>query len=201
MSPSWTAGSKPFKPLLAQEKKTKKNGSMSVRKSEYERLQLEEWLRPAMVSCAAQVKKRVSAEVVRSKVKESVEERNEKSSDKSIDKSSEKSNDKSIDKSIDEAINKSNIEPINNQSIKQEPATPTVKETTNSPNHNPTHPVAPKTMQQTSGEPEKKQTSSAQRKESLKARLKKNPLLRFMFLLCLQKTLTTLCESTNKHTH
>lgn len=146
-SPSWAAGSKPFKPLVVQEKKAKKKGPKKVSKSEFERLQLDEWLRPAMeqlASCPAR-KTKIRIDVDRSKVESAKEV-------------------KEISVQVDEKLAKESRNASNNKPIPQ-PAT----------HPEPTQPPR---------EPEKKQTSSTQRKESLKARLKKNPLLRFMSLVC-----------------
>ena len=77
VSPSWSTGTKPFKPLLVQEKKAKKNRPARVSKSEFVRLQLDEWLRPTMEQMASFVQARsVSTELLRARVHETVKESN-----------------------------------------------------------------------------------------------------------------------------
>lgn len=171
VSPSWSIGTKLFKPLLVQEKKAKKNGPTRVSKSEFARLQLDEWLRPTMEQMASFVQvKSVSTELLQARVHETVKESSEVVMKESVKEWNEKSNKES---------NKESNKPMNNQLIPQEPERHNVREE-KTPSDNETRPADAKNVQQPSSEPEKKQLSSSQRKESLKARLKKNPLLRFM---------------------
>ena len=179
VSPSWSTGTKPFKPLLVQEKKAKKNRPARVSKSEFVRLQLDEWLRPTMEQMASFVQARsVSTELLRARVHETVKESSEEVMKVSSKVSSKVSNKESSNES-----NKESNKPMNSQLIPQEPERREAKEE-KTPSDKETRPVDAKNTQQHSSEPEKKHLSSSQRKESLKARLKKNPLLRFMSLVC-----------------
>ena len=196
VSPSWSTGTKPFKPLLVQEKKAKKNRPARVSKSEFVRLQLDEWLRPTMEQMASFVQARsVSAELLRARVHETVKESSEEVMKVSSKVSSKVSNKESSNESSNESSKVSNKEsskesnkesnkPMNSQLIPQEPERREAKEE-KTPSDKETRPVDAKNTQQHSSEPEKKQLSSSQRKESLKARLKRNPLLRFMCPVCL----------------